>query len=169
MAEARIIGMAGATLWRIALIAADAEAAGAASTALESCAPAVSAFDLEPGGAWRVEAYAESEPDRAEIAAALALSLATLPLTSGQERMRELVIEPLPRRDWLRENQESFPPLRIGRFFIHGSHVGAVPRAGAITLRIDAATAFGTGEHATTRGCLLALDALAKRRAQEAS
>jgi ribosomal protein L11 methyltransferase len=157
----RVIGAAGATLWRIALAAADAAVAEAASAALASCAPAVSAFEIEPDGAWRLEAYAESEPNRAELVAALALALS---LADSEERTRDLVIEPLPRRDWLRENQESFPPLRIARFFIHGSHVAAVPRAGAIVLRIDAATAFGTGEHATTRGCLLAFDALARRR-----
>jgi len=54
--------------------------------------------------------------------------------------------------------------LRAGRYFIHGSHYRARPPAGTIALCIDAATAFGSGEHATTRGCLLALDALARRR-----
>ncbi len=67
-------------------------------------------------------------------------------------------------RDWVRENQQSFPPIRVGRFFIHGSHHAKRSPGGAAALRIDAATAFGTGEHATTHGCLLALDALAKRR-----
>ena len=33
-----------------------------------------------------------------------------------------------------------------------------------VGIEIEAATAFGTGHHGTTRGCLLALDALARRR-----
>jgi ribosomal protein L11 methyltransferase len=74
-----------------------------------------------------------------------------------------LACERVPPRDWLAASAASFPPLMIGRYFVHGSHHrGAVP-AGRTGLRIDAATAFGTGEHATTRGCLLALDALARR------
>jgi ribosomal protein L11 methyltransferase len=71
----------------------------------------------------------------------------------------DLIWERVPQEDWLVKNQASFPPLAVGRYFIYGSHhQGGVP-PGRIGLLIDAATAFGTGEHATTRGCLLALDA----------
>ena len=73
-------------------------------------------------------------------------------------------VERLPPRDWVRENQESFPPRRVGRYFIYGSHHrGGIP-TGSVGLLIDAATAFGTGEHATTAGCLRIMDALARRR-----
>src|SRR5262249_36931391 len=68
--------------------------------------------------------------------------------------------EKLPRQDWVGINQASFPPLSVGRFFIHGSHFAGRAPAGKIGLEIDAATAFGTGEHATTRGCLTVIDAL---------
>src|SRR5690242_410182 len=74
-----------------------------------------------------------------------------------------LVIERVAERDWLAENQASFPPLSAGRYFIHGSHRREPVPAGRIGLVIDAATAFGTGEHATTQGCLLALDRLARQ------
>ena len=67
-------------------------------------------------------------------------------------------------RDWLAENRRAFPPQRIGRFLIHGSHWREAAPAGAIPIEIDAATAFGTGEHPSTRGCLIALDRLAKAR-----
>ncbi len=54
--------------------------------------------------------------------------------------------------------------MRAGRFFVYGAHDrGRVP-AGAVALRIEADAAFGTGHHGTTVGCLLALDALLKRR-----
>jgi ribosomal protein L11 methyltransferase len=69
----------------------------------------------------------------------------------------------MPDIDWLKRNQESFPPMRIGRYFIHGSHIETPVPAGSIGLLIDAATAFGTGEHATTHGCLLALDRLVRQ------
>jgi ribosomal protein L11 methyltransferase len=56
------------------------------------------------------------------------------------------------------------PPVRAGRFVIHGAHDRARVPVNALGIEIEAALAFGTGHHGTTRGCLLALDALAKRR-----
>jgi ribosomal protein L11 methyltransferase len=159
----RIISPAEASLWRLALVVASERLADIAAAALETCAVAVSIFELEPGVLWRVEAIAQSAPDRVALAGAGALAALALDI-GADDLFRDLVVERLAPRDWVGENQASFPPLRIGRFFIHGSHVAGVPSAGAIALRIDAATAFGTGEHATTRGCLLALGALAKRR-----
>jgi ribosomal protein L11 methyltransferase len=156
-------GRGSGVLWRLTLTVADERAASAAVAALETEAGAVSAFEVAPGGAWRVEAFADHAPDYAALAAAAALA-ALAHCISGEGLVDGLIVERLEPRDWLAENRQSFPPLRIGRFFIHGSHIGRAVPAGAIGLCIDAATAFGTGEHATTRGCLLALDALAKRR-----
>jgi ribosomal protein L11 methyltransferase len=139
-------------------LAADEAGAEAAAAALGTACGAVSAF-AEPGDGWRVEGFATALPERALLEASLALAWA-----GRDDAVPPLVIERVPPRDWLAENQASFPPLRAGRYFIHGSHYqGPVP-AGATALVIDAATAFGSGEHATTRGCLLALDALARRR-----
>jgi ribosomal protein L11 methyltransferase len=151
------------SLWRLSAVMADEASANAAAAAFASAASAVSAFETRPGGSWRVEAYADHAPDRAALAAsgtlaALAFGVSTAGL------LDDVTIQRLAPRDWVRENQQSFPPIRVGRFFIHGSHHDKTPPAGAIALRIDAATAFGTGEHATTRGCLLALEALAKAR-----
>lgn len=70
----------------------------------------------------------------------------------------------MEQRNWLEAVKQDFPPLRIARFFVHGSHVQAIPSAGVLPLQIDAGLAFGSGEHATTSGCLLALEYLAKRR-----
>src|SRR5690606_26571386 len=69
-----------------------------------------------------------------------------------------------PRVDWLAENRRAFPPLRAGRYFIYGSHYQGDAPAGARRVMLDAGIAFGSGEHATTRGCLLALDRHARRR-----
>jgi ribosomal protein L11 methyltransferase len=66
--------------------------------------------------------------------------------------------------DWVRRSLEGLSPVTAGRFFLHGSHDRSQRRAGGIALEIDAGTAFGTGHHATTTGCLLALDTLLKRR-----
>ena len=55
-------------------------------------------------------------------------------------------------------------PVRAGRFIVHGAHDRAGLRANDIGIEIEAALAFGTGHHGTTRGCLLALADLTKRR-----
>ena len=153
----------GGALWRLAGTGADEVSANALAAAFASTASAVSAFETRPGGLWKVEAFAERAPDRAALAAAGALAALAFGV-AAPGLLDDLTVERLAPRDWLRENQQSFPPIRVGRFFIHGSHHDRPLPAGAIALRIDAATAFGTGEHATTRGCLLALAALGKRR-----
>ena len=135
-----------------------AAAAGAVFAMLDELAPAVSAFENAPEE-WRLEAYPHASVLTPELSARLALAAAA----AGGE-LAEIVEERLLDRDWLAENQLAFPPLRIGRFFVYGSHYrGKVP-AGAIGIVLDAATAFGTGEHPSTRGCLIALDALARQR-----
>lgn len=69
----------------------------------------------------------------------------------------QFVVADVPDVNWLEESYRQFPPFQVGPFFIFGSHFeGKFPK-GLIPLQIDAATAFGSGEHGTTRGCLEAL------------
>ncbi|MAF97941.1 MAG: hypothetical protein CMH26_04825 [Micavibrio sp.] len=70
----------------------------------------------------------------------------------------EFNIEDVPEDvDWLQQCYQQFPPFTVGPFFIYGSHYeGSVPE-GLTGLQIDAATAFGSGEHGTTNGCLQAM------------
>lgn len=72
-------------------------------------------------------------------------------------------ITPLEHRDWLKENRQSFPPLGIGSFFIYGSHYEDDFPADKIPIKLDASLAFGSGEHATTKGCLLMIETFAKK------
>jgi ribosomal protein L11 methyltransferase len=146
------------TLWRLLAMVRGADAANAVFMFLDDSADAVSVFETAPEE-WQVEAYRQSPLLNSELRMQLALTAAA----SGGT-LSDLGEESLPARDWLAENQLSFPPLRVGRFFIYGSHHrGDVP-AGAIGIAVDAATAFGTGEHPSTRACLLALERLARRR-----
>ncbi len=73
------------------------------------------------------------------------------------------VISSLPDTDWVAGSLQGLAPVAAGRFFLHGSHDRRRRRGGGISLEIDAGTAFGTGHHGTTEGCLVALDALLKR------
>ncbi|HLI22530.1 MAG TPA: 50S ribosomal protein L11 methyltransferase [Stellaceae bacterium] len=144
-------------LWRVVLAAPDAEAAAAATDAFGEF-EAVSVFEERQNGPWRVEGFAREKPERGPLLARLALAWLRLGGAPPEPHW-----EKLPPQDWVGINQASFAPLAVGRFFIHGSHDHRRVPPARIALEIDAATAFGTGEHATTRGCLLALDALSRR------
>ncbi len=75
----------------------------------------------------------------------------------------QAIIADVPDLDWVKRSLEGLAPVAAGRFFLHGSHDRHVRRAGGISLEIDAGTAFGTGHHGTTAGCLEALDDILKR------
>jgi len=62
--------------------------------------------------------------------------------------------EVLPDKDWVAENQRSFQPFQVGPFWVHPSHNADGMPDGLLPIEIDAGMAFGTGTHATTRGCL---------------
>lgn len=74
--------------------------------------------------------------------------------------VRRLQLEPI---DWVRQVQKDFPPFEVGGFYVYGSHAKQTPPCNKHLLLIDAAAAFGTGEHETTAGCLLALQREHKR------
>lgn len=68
--------------------------------------------------------------------------------------------EPIPDIDWLAKCFENFKPITVGKFFIYGSHSRVTSKEkDKICLQIDAANAFGSGEHPTTQGCLKAIQA----------
>jgi ribosomal protein L11 methyltransferase len=97
---------------------------------------------------WLIHAYFDHQPSPAEIA-----SLASL--GSG-----EPMVESLGEEDWVTMSQAGLEPIRAGRFYVHTpTHGHAIP-PDAIAFEVDAGLAFGTGQHATTGGCLEALDRL---------
>jgi len=127
------------------------ELAVAAEAVLEPLGVALSSFEVEGGKGWSVEVLCEQRP-RASVVRAALKEIAAPPAT----------ITYVPPKNWVAETQRLLAPLRIGRFFIHGAHFEGRPPRGAIPLLIDASIAFGTGRHETTRGCLLALNRLAR-------
>jgi ribosomal protein L11 methyltransferase len=100
---------------------------------------------------WCIHAYFDRQPGWEELKALEALAADSDP-----------VIEQLDQAtDWVRVSQQGLEPIRAGRFFVHTpTHYNQRP-AHAVCFEIDAGLAFGTGQHATTAGCLSALDALA--------
>ena len=104
--------------------------------------------------------YLGAAPDNAEIERLLDIACDV----AGLAERPAYSLDKLPDVDWVAESQKALPPILAGRFRIRGSHVTEPAPPGAIDLLIDANAAFGTGRHETTRGCLLALQDIAKRR-----
>jgi ribosomal protein L11 methyltransferase len=126
--------------------------------ALRSVCGTVGFFRDEPSGLWQIEGVKQAGVGEAELAAALALAHAV----SGAEPT--LQRQDTPADGWLARTAASFPEQRVGkRFALRGTHLPESRPAGRITLLIDAGVAFGSGEHGSTRGCLLALEKLAHR------
>ncbi|MEO8652016.1 MAG: 50S ribosomal protein L11 methyltransferase [Hyphomicrobiaceae bacterium] len=129
--------------------------AGILEESVEHPPLAVSLFEAPVGG-WVVDAYYENEPERAAIAAIVEV---VLPGSSGGLRL-----EAVPDENWVAVSQAGLPPVVAGRFLIHGSHDRTIGRQRRNAIEIDAGEAFGTAHHATTLGCLLAIDRLTRRR-----
>ena len=70
------------------------------------------------------------------------------------------IISQLPAKDWVSETQAGLPPVRTGRFYVHGSHdADDIPET-VVPIHVDAGLAFGSGHHGTTAGCLRIFDNL---------
>ncbi|MGB0571784.1 MAG: 50S ribosomal protein L11 methyltransferase [Alphaproteobacteria bacterium] len=146
--------MAGNAAWKIELFV-PSVAHDEFSDTLDRFADAISLFPVEGTGETRITGYGAEAPDEAELRTALTDTARHAGVPSPASH-----VVWLPDVDWVAENQASFAPVRAGRFYIHDSDHMDPPPAGAVPVRVDAATAFGTGHHGTTRGCLEALDVL---------
>ena len=105
---------------------------------------------------WQVAIHFGGIPDHKKIRTLIAAAV-------GSTAAKRLRFERLATRDWVKASLEGLEPIQAGRFFIHGAHDRARVSPNRIGIEIEAALAFGTGHHGTTRGCLLALDALCKQ------
>lgn len=126
--------------------------------ALADSAGAVLTRLLEKGihaGCWEFQAIYENAPDRTELKRRLTMAAELAHIKTPMLRLK-----PLPDVNWLEASYQGFPPIQVGQYYIYGSHIHTPPPDKMIALKIDAATAFGTGEHQTTHGCLKALSDL---------
>lgn len=144
--------------WRIE-VSASANIVAAFEGALEPFCGAVSWFVTETGPGWRIEGYCDIKPDPKAVAGTLADTAAAL----GTEVPLAFIHRMVP-RDWVAENLTIFPPVNIGRYFIYPTHYESEVPPGRVSICMNPGAAFGSGEHATTSGCLMALDWLARRR-----
>lgn len=127
-----------------------AEALGEALEQLEPAPTGVGVFEMEDGsGLFEVGAYFVEAPDE--------VALAILAAAFGA---KDFAVSEIPETDWVAHVRRELHPVEAGRFFVYGSHDADKVPEGSIPLLIEAAMAFGTGHHGTTKGCLEAVDKL---------
>ncbi|WP_394727968.1 50S ribosomal protein L11 methyltransferase [Altererythrobacter sp. GH1-8] len=98
---------------------------------------------------WVLEAWMERRPGTPERKAVKALFEGVPPAIKAEQ---------LPDEDWLTLSQHGAEPIFAGRFHVRTPEYA--PRSDLTDLVIPASQAFGTGQHATTAGCLEMLDAM---------
>jgi ribosomal protein L11 methyltransferase len=115
---------------------------------------AISAFE-GPSGRWDIIVHFADAPDQSSISELVGLA-------AGDEVAQHIAFDTVEARDWVKAALEDLVPVPAGRFVVHGSHDRARVPANKLGIEIEAALAFGTGHHGTTRGCLLLLDHVLK-------
>ncbi len=117
---------------------------------------AVAAFE-NPDGVWEIVLHFSAPPDEDAIRHLVGLA-------AGDDAAAALAFRTVEAKDWVAASLEGLVPVPAGRFVVHGRHDRARIATNKLGIEIEAALAFGTGHHGTTRGCLLLLDAALKRR-----
>jgi ribosomal protein L11 methyltransferase len=115
---------------------------------------AVAAYEGS-GGRWNVTVHFAAAPDQALVRALVANA-------AGGKFAEDIAFDTVEARDWVKATLEDLVPVRAGRFIVHGHHDRARVPSNKLGIEIEAALAFGTGHHGTTRGCLLLLDHVLK-------
>ena len=111
----------------------------------------------------QITCFAEETPDEEAITDAIAAAALSMNFPAPN-----IEFSIIPTRDWVLENMQQFPPIEIGRFFVHGSEYEGKTPPSKIALCVPAGAAFGTGDHGSTKGCLIALDHLRGKRIRAA-
>jgi ribosomal protein L11 methyltransferase len=115
---------------------------------------AIAAFEA-PGGRWDITVHFAEPPDQVSIRELVGLA-------AGDEVAQAIAFDIVEAKDWVKATLEQLVPVRAGRFIVHGQHDRAKVPANKLGIEIEAALAFGTGHHGTTRGCLMLLDHVLK-------
>jgi ribosomal protein L11 methyltransferase len=118
---------------------------------------AIAAFERPGDGRWDITVHFAEPPDEASIRELVRLA-------AGDDVAEDIAFDTVEARDWVKATLEDLVPVRAGRFIVHGRHHRSSIPPNKLGIEIEAALAFGTGHHGTTRGCLLLLDDVLKAR-----
>jgi ribosomal protein L11 methyltransferase len=114
----------------------------------------VAAFE-RPDGRWDVALHFAEAPDQALVREQVSSA-------AGGDIAKTIAFDAVEAKDWVKASLEDLAPVPAGRFVVHGAHDRARVPQNKLSIEIEAALAFGTGRHGTTRGCLLLLDHVLK-------
>jgi ribosomal protein L11 methyltransferase len=117
---------------------------------------AIAAFERSDGR-WGITVHFAEAPDQTSIRALVGIA-------AGDDVARDITFDTVKAKDWVKATLEELVPVRAGRFVVHGHHDRLKVPSNKLGIEIEAALAFGTGHHGTTRGCLLLLDHVLKAR-----
>jgi ribosomal protein L11 methyltransferase len=115
---------------------------------------AVAAFE-GPTGRWDISVHFAEAPDEGAIRELVQLA-------AGEDAAQAVEFDTVEPKDWVRATLDELVPVHAGRFVVHGRHDRAKVAPNRLGIEIEAALAFGTGHHGTTRGCLLLLGEVLK-------
>src|ERR1700731_3742120 len=115
---------------------------------------AIAAFE-GPNGRWDITVHFAEAPDQGAIRELVRLA-------AGDEVAQDIGFDTVEAKDWVKATLDELVPVRAGRFIVHGQHDRSKVPPNKLGIEIEAALAFGTGHHGTTRGCLLLLDHVLK-------
>ena len=117
---------------------------------------AIAAFE-GPGGRWDITMHFAEPPDEDIIRALVAQ-------TAGEPAAKTIMFSAVETKDWVKASLADLVPVSAGPFVVHGHHDRDRVPINKIAIEIEAALAFGTGHHGTTRGCLTLLDLVLRQR-----
>ena len=115
---------------------------------------AIAAFE-RPDGRWGISMQFAEPPEQTSIRELVGRA-------AGDDVAQHITFDTVEAKDWVKATLEELVPVRAGRFIVHGQHDRTRIPANKLGIEIEAALAFGTGHHGTTRGCLLLLDEVLK-------
>jgi ribosomal protein L11 methyltransferase len=115
---------------------------------------AIAAFE-GADGRWDVTVHFADAPDQAHFRRRVGSA-------AGETVARGICFDTIEAKDWVKASLADLVPVPAGRFIVHGQHDRAKVPPNKLAIEIEAALAFGTGHHGTTRGCLLLLDHVLK-------
>jgi ribosomal protein L11 methyltransferase len=121
---------------------------------------AIAAFE-RPDGRWDITVHFAEPPDQPSVRELVAAA-------AGDEVARDIGFDSVEAKDWVKATLEELVPVRAGRFIVHGRHDRAKVPPNKLGIEVEAALAFGTGHHGTTRGCLMLLDELLRAHSPKA-
>lgn len=142
-------------IWEIVIELPTGDHRPAFEASIEAFVTGHAIFEVEGTPRWRMTGYTEGPPDEAAVEASVSAA-ATVAGVSAPE----ISVTPVVEKDWVAEVEKTLTPIHVPPYYVFGSHIHETPPKNAIAIQVDAGLAFGTGNHETTQGCLMALEAV---------